>query len=55
MDRMSVDGLDADSKDVISLAEGLPAEIQSIIRAELWKEFQCTVSLFYLYELIGRL
>jgi hypothetical protein len=53
MDKMSVDGLEADSKDVVSLAEGLSMEVLGIIREDLWEEFQCTISLFYLHELIG--
>jgi hypothetical protein len=53
MDKMSVDGLEADSKDVVSLAEGLSVEALSIIREDLWEEFRCTVSLFYPHELIS--
>jgi hypothetical protein len=36
---MGVDGLEADPKDIVSLAEGPPAEALSIIQAGLWKEF----------------
>jgi len=53
MDRMNADGLEADSKDVVSLAEGLPMEVLRIIRADLWEEFRSTVSLFYPHELIS--
>ena len=52
---MCVDGLEADSKDVVSLPEGLPPEALSIIRAELWEEFQYTVSLFYQRKLISNM
>ena len=47
------DGLEADSKDVVSLAEGLPMEVLRIIRADLWEEFRSTVSLFYPHDLIS--
>ena len=53
MDKMSVGGLEADPKDVVSLDEGLSAEALSIIRADLWEEFRCTVSLFYPHKLIS--
>ena len=53
MDRTNVDGLEADSKDVVSIAEGIPTQTLSTIRAELWEEFRCTVSLFYLHKLIN--
>jgi hypothetical protein len=39
MDRMNADGLEANSKDVVSLTEGLPIEALSIIHADLWEEF----------------
>jgi hypothetical protein len=55
MDRLCVDGLEADSKDVVSFPEGLPPEALSIIRAELWEEFQYTVSLFYQRKLISNM
>jgi hypothetical protein len=55
MDRMSVDGVEADSKDVVSLAEGLSAEALGNIRADLWEEFRCTVSLFYPHKLISNI
>ena len=54
MDKMSVDGSEADSKDVVSLAEGLSAEVLCIIRADLWEEFRCMASLFYPHELISK-
>ena len=53
MDRTNVDGLEADSKDVVSIAEGIPTQTLSTIRAELWEEFRCTVSLFYPHKLIS--
>jgi len=53
MDKMSVGGLETDPKDVVSLDEGLSAEALSIIRADLWEEFRCTVSLFYPHKLIS--
>jgi len=50
---MDVDGLDADSKDMVSLAKGLPMEALSIIQGGLWEEFRCAVSLFYPHKLVS--
>ena len=51
MDKMNFDGLD--SKDVVSLAEGLLTEALGIIWGGLWEEFCYAVLLFYPHELIS--